>query len=501
VSSTSPPPLAAGDRLAHYEIVHVLGDGAMGRVYRAHDLGLDRAVAVKVLRPEVAENENTVERFALEARAAARVNHPNLTHVYFVGAQGTHRFFAMELIPGEDLETYVRMNGPVDLSEGIDLLVQIARGMAAAHAAGVVHRDLKPSNIIRRPDGIAKITDFGLAKSMDVDVSQTQAGQVLGTPTYMSPEQCRGEAVDHRADIYALGITAYFLFTGEAPFPGPSVGRVINDQINTPLPRIDAHRNDLPDALQELLDELCEKDADDRPEHMDLVVEMLEGLRPREIDKAPIAARGAAMLIDMAITLVLSLAALFPLQAAGLDPAHIERLFAPAFTIILTLLLLGTELAFGTTYGKWVLELAVRRDDGTRASPRRLMWRYLWRFPAAPIWLLGFFALPVAIDVIAEALGLLAILASIAAYYLTRGLTISDLTTRTRVVYLLPEAKRRARRGRQRRAERREARLARKQARTGVDPASETRIRTPARDPAGTTAGKTTDAESDARPA
>ena len=156
--------------LAHYRLGEVLGSGAMGTVYQAHDLGLERGVAVKVLRREIAQDPRMVERFFREARTAAHVNHPNLAHVYYVGQEGPHHFFAMEYVPGQNLEQAVLEQGPFALAEAVDLLAQAAQGLQAAHAAGLVHRDVKPSNLIRRPDGVLKVTDFGLARSVQGEV-------------------------------------------------------------------------------------------------------------------------------------------------------------------------------------------------------------------------------------------------------------------------------------------------------------------------------------------
>src|SRR5262245_37951276 len=233
-----PHVLPAGTPLAHYLLGDVLGSGAMGTVYRAHDRGLDRGVAVKILKPGIADDPRAVERFFREARAAARVSHPNLAHVCFVGSESGRSFFAMEHVEGSDLEEHVKRHGPLPLADAVDALVQAARGLAAAHGAGVVHRDVKPSNLIRRPDGTVKVTDFGLARSVEGDSEASAVGQVIGTPTYMSPEQVRGEGADVRSDVYMLGLTAFFLLAGRPPFPGPTLGKVLSDQVSAPLPSV-----------------------------------------------------------------------------------------------------------------------------------------------------------------------------------------------------------------------------------------------------------------------
>ena len=260
------PRLSTGTRIAHYEIEAPIGEGAMGVVYRAHDTALERPVAVKVLKSAVAEDEALVQRFFREARAAAKVNHPHLTHIYFVGEEGDAHFFAMELLPGQDLEACVKEHGPLPWARALEVLIQTAKGLAAAHAAGVIHRDVKPSNVILQPDGQAKVTDFGLAKSLQADVDATQAGSLLGTPTYMSPEQCRGRTVDARSDVYALGLTGWFLLTGNPPHEGESLGDMLDRQMNEPLPSLAEALPDAPKELGEALRDMCAKDPDKRPQ-------------------------------------------------------------------------------------------------------------------------------------------------------------------------------------------------------------------------------------------
>ncbi|MEN8149870.1 MAG: serine/threonine-protein kinase, partial [Planctomycetota bacterium] len=164
MSDSSASKLPEGTRLAHYEVTALVGEGAMGTVYRAHDTSLDRTVAIKVLRPEIADEGQVIERFNREARAAARVNHPNLTHIYFVGPEEEHHYFAMEYVPGLTLHEHVENYGPMDVDETLDVLIQAAKGLEAAHAADVIHRDVKPSNLKLAPGGVVKITDFGLSK-------------------------------------------------------------------------------------------------------------------------------------------------------------------------------------------------------------------------------------------------------------------------------------------------------------------------------------------------
>jgi uncharacterized RDD family membrane protein YckC len=436
VEATPTEHLAAGTRLAHYVVEEPLGEGAMGVVYRGHDSALDRPVAIKVLRGELT-SPALLERFFREARAAARVNHPNLAHVYFVGQEAERAFFVMELLPGENLEQHVARRGPLPLGEAVDVLVQAARGLGAAHGAGVVHRDVKPSNVIRQPDGLVKVTDFGLARSLDAEVRSTQAGQVLGTPTYMSPEQCRGEEADARTDVYSLGLTGYFLLAGSDPFPGPGLGAVLNAQMNRPLPALREARTDLPAQVDATLARLAAKDAGDRPPDMRAAASLLETLRPRDVHPAPLAIRVVAALVDGLLALVLFAALMFGgLHLFGVDPRG-DTPFPSEMVLgaVWLALNLGGEIWRGQSPGKWFFALEVVDAGGAPASTRQLVLRYLLRYPLFALGLSGITMLGPRIGYVAQGLEAVAILAALLVWARTRGLTLSDVVTRTRVAY------------------------------------------------------------------
>jgi uncharacterized RDD family membrane protein YckC len=442
MSSAGPETLAAGTRLAHFEIRRLLGSGAMGSVYEAHDTSLDRPVAIKVVHKALVEEEGVVERFTLEPRAAARVVHENVTHVYFVGTTagpGEGRpFYAMELVPGRTLEEVVAADGPLPLDRAIDALVQAGRGLAAAHAAGLVHRDVKPSNLLLTPNGRVKVTDFGLAKSIRGDSGSTQHGSLVGTPDYMSPEQCRGRDVDARTDIYLLGLTAFYVLTGSRPWTSESIGSILDEQMNAPLRSVTSAKPSLSPAIDRILARLCAKDPAQRPQTMADAIALLETLRPRRLDAAALAARGAAVLIDIVVWAVLG---------AGIETGMAEladRLGGiPAYGIVVEVvsvvvflvLTLGAEARFCTTIGKRLLHLEVRRDDGTMARLPPLAARFGLRFPIVPlvIVLVPIFG-PLG-RTIAKFTQLAAVLAGVGVFLATRGRTLSDLLTRTRVVY------------------------------------------------------------------
>src|SRR6476469_5438996 len=205
-------PLSAGTLISHYQILSLLGRGGMGEVYEALDTNLSRRVALKILSPQFIRSDEAVGRFVQEARAASALNHPNIVTVYEVGQADDIRYIAMELIEGETLRTLVARDA-LSLRERVDILSQVAAGLAKAHAAGIVHRDLKPDNVMITTDGYAKVLDFGLAKLTESEGQHegstspqlTQVGTVLGTIGYMSPEQVEHRAIDHRADIFSFG--------------------------------------------------------------------------------------------------------------------------------------------------------------------------------------------------------------------------------------------------------------------------------------------------------
>ncbi|HKO21533.1 MAG TPA: protein kinase, partial [Candidatus Eisenbacteria bacterium] len=223
-------PLAQGIKLGPYEILTPLGSGGMGEVYRARDSRLGRDVAVKVLPPSFAKDRERLQRFEHEARAAGALSHPNVVAVFDVGATDGIPYLVSELLEGESLGALIR-RGPIQPRRAVELMIQAASGLAAAHAKGIVHRDLKPENLFVLPDGRLKILDFGLAKLLRDDApprdetgpqlhTLTQTGQIMGTASYMAPEQIRDQPVDHRADLFALGAILHELITGAKAFPG-----------------------------------------------------------------------------------------------------------------------------------------------------------------------------------------------------------------------------------------------------------------------------------------
>ncbi len=235
-NAQAPDPLS-GRALGPYLVGTRLGGGGMGAVYEAFDSKLHRPVAVKILAPHLAADAEASKRFLAEARAAARLNHPNVVHVYDAGQADGVTFLVMELVEGGSVHDLVVRKGPPGWRVATRIAADVCRGLAAAHDAGLVHRDIKPGNLMLAPDGTAKVADFGLAKRLDgAGTAITAAGAIMGTPDYMSPEQCQAERADGRSDLYSLGAAYYFLLTGRPPFRAESAVQVMFAHCSSPAP-------------------------------------------------------------------------------------------------------------------------------------------------------------------------------------------------------------------------------------------------------------------------
>src|SRR5216110_2979018 len=230
--------LLVGRAIGHYKISKRIGTGGMGEVYLATDMTAGRKAALKLLPMRFTGDAERLKRFQQEARALVGLNHPNILTIYEIGEDHSTHYIASELIEGETLRQRL-MRGRMQLSEAVDVAIQVASALAAAHQAGIVHRDIKPENIMLRPDGYVKVLDFGIAKlaEQEVPVStprdealllvETNLGSVLGTVRYMSPEQACGARVDKRTDVWSLGVVLYEMVTGHAPFTGETPGEVM----------------------------------------------------------------------------------------------------------------------------------------------------------------------------------------------------------------------------------------------------------------------------------
>lgn len=225
-----------------YEILSPLGKGGMGMVYKAHDRELDETVAIKVLRAEYANTGEMAKRFRHEIKLARKVSHRNVCRIHDYGEDGSVRFISMEYVEGTDIKQLARDRGGfLEADEAFDVATQSADGLQAIHDVGIIHRDLKTSNIMRDNTGRVRLMDFGIAKIGGADRSTgggglTSTGQIMGTPEYMSPEQCLGDKIDHRSDIYALGIAVYEIFSGTVPFRGDTPVATLFKHIQDPVP-------------------------------------------------------------------------------------------------------------------------------------------------------------------------------------------------------------------------------------------------------------------------
>jgi TolB-like protein/Tfp pilus assembly protein PilF/predicted Ser/Thr protein kinase len=251
-----------GKTISHYRIIEKLGEGGMGVVYKAEDLSLERPVALKFLSARTAGTEEDASRFVHEAKAAASLNHPNICTIYEIGEDDGRTFIAMECVEGENLRARMQ-KAPLPLDEALTIAADIARGLAAAHEKGIVHRDIKPANIVVTPTRMVKIMDFGLARVAG-GAHHTRAGTTVGTVAYMSPEQARGEDVDHRTDIWSLGVVLYEMLTGRRPFPGDRDMAVIYSILNTVYTEPTDLRPDLPQELDGCMRKMLAKRRDDR---------------------------------------------------------------------------------------------------------------------------------------------------------------------------------------------------------------------------------------------
>jgi serine/threonine protein kinase len=257
--------MQVGSQLGAYTIQEYIGRGGMGVVYRAEHVGLGRRVALKLLAPELAENQSFRERFVRESRMAAAIDHPNVIPIYEAAEVDGTFFIAMRYVDGVDLREILHTQGALDLDRALLVLGQVAGALDAAHAAGLVHRDVKPGNIlVVRGFDHCYLTDFGLTKAVSSDTNFTATGQFVGTTDYVAPEQIEGKELDRRTDVYSLGCVFYECLTGEPPFRRETDMAVMWAHIQEPAPRLSAQRPDLPAHLDDVLATAMAKSKDDR---------------------------------------------------------------------------------------------------------------------------------------------------------------------------------------------------------------------------------------------
>jgi eukaryotic-like serine/threonine-protein kinase len=262
-----------------YELEELLDHGGMSTVYRGHDRMLERTVALKILHAHFGDDAEYVERFRREARAVAQLSHPNIVTVIDRGSSDGHQFIVFEYVEGENLKQLLERTGPLPVERVVELGIEIADALAFAHAHDLVHRDVKPQNILVDTAGDAKVTDFGIVRTLDVERGVTQTGTVLGTSNYLSPEQAAGSPVTPATDIYSLGVVLYELLTGEVPFHGDNLVVVAMKHVTEHPPDILAQRPEVPARLAAAVARALEKDPERRFVSMDAFATELRRVR------------------------------------------------------------------------------------------------------------------------------------------------------------------------------------------------------------------------------
>jgi eukaryotic-like serine/threonine-protein kinase len=266
--------------LAGYELLERLGRGSMGAVFLARQVSLDRMVAIKVLSPRLSKNQDYVRRFLREAQAAARLNHTNIISAIDVGDTGKYKYFVMEYAEGPTVADLLQRGGAMDEKRAVTILLQVAGALAHANQSGFVHRDVKPANIILTPSGTAKLCDLGLAKEVEEEGGDTQEGQTMGTPDYISPEQARGDIdIDIRTDIYSLGATLYHMVTGEVPFKGPNPAVVMTKHLTEAIPDPREANPAVSPQMSQLIRRMLAKQRAERPQTPEALIADLKAIK------------------------------------------------------------------------------------------------------------------------------------------------------------------------------------------------------------------------------
>ena len=297
---SSPSPFSLIDHVldGRYRVLSHLADGGMATVYIALDQRLDRQVALKVMRADLAKDESFVERFRREARSAAKLSHPNVVAVYDQGEDNGHVFLAMELVNGLTLRQVMHSEGPLTPRAALDIIDPVLQALGAAHSAGLIHRDVKPENVILREDGTVKVADFGLARAIATTTSTAQTGVLLGTVAYLSPEQVERGIADARSDVYAAGLLLFEMLTGSKAFIGDSPIHVAYQHVHSEVPLPSSRVSTVPAGLDQLVVRASARDPDKRPKDAnEMLAEMRrsrQALSPAELDRQPGVAFGAA---------------------------------------------------------------------------------------------------------------------------------------------------------------------------------------------------------------
>jgi serine/threonine-protein kinase len=290
-------PAEPGDVIAdRYELEELCGSGGMSSVFRSRDLQLDRSVAIKILHERFVDDPEYVERFRREARAVARLSHPHIVTVIDRGEDGGRQYIVFEHVDGENLKELVARTGPLPVRRAVELALAVADGLAFAHDHGLVHRDVKPQNVLLSREGDVKVTDFGIARSLDVEHGVTQTGTVLGTGEYLAPEQASGQPVSPATDVYSLGVVLWELLVGDVPFSGENFVAVALRHVNEPPPSLRQLRPDVPPRLAAAVERALAKDPADRFPSMAALASELRACLV-ELDRVPVEDEAAMTLV------------------------------------------------------------------------------------------------------------------------------------------------------------------------------------------------------------
>ena len=246
-----------------YQIIRTIGEGGMANVYLAHDLILDRDVAVKILRGDLADDEKFVRRFQREAIAASSLSHPNIVEMYDVGEDDGKYYIVMEYVEGKTLKSLIKKRGGLTLPEVIDIMTQLTSAIACAHDSNIIHRDIKPQNVLIKEDGIVKITDFGIAMALNSN-ELTQTNSVMGSVHYLPPEQANGKGATLKSDIYSLGIVMFELLTGQLPFKGDNAVEIAIKQMKNQIPSVCSINKLIPQSVENIILKACAKNPKNR---------------------------------------------------------------------------------------------------------------------------------------------------------------------------------------------------------------------------------------------
>jgi len=361
-----------GQQVDHFLIRGLLGQGGMGRVYLAHDLSLERPVALKMLRPELANEKEIVARLTEEARAQARIQHPHVVGVYFVGEHEKVPYIAMEYVEGENLAEFLAHHGPLGWKDALEVVIQVARALFHAHLKHFSHRDVKPSNIIftqgkqYRSNLInVKVADFGLAAPVG-----HQEEQFMGTPRYAAPEFLDGSRPDHRSDIYSLGITFYELLTGKVPFDADSLPELFEAHREKERPAIP--ESAAPWRLRQLITQMMAANPMNRPATYEDLLESLISLRHKPVAVGGLPVRAVALAVDLAIVVGIG-------QVLG-DQLYLHETTTTQLTLLLFALYNTIGHAFwGATPGKKIMGLRLQGVRHAIGLPR-MIGRFLVQF-------------------------------------------------------------------------------------------------------------------------